>query len=170
MAHFETEQWVAGSLSDVFRFFCAPENLPVLSPPEAGAVLLRADLKPLADPSWFTTMTTSLAGPGSEILISVRLLPPLPFRGKWLARIEEVVWEQYFTDTQMSGPFAHWQHRHGFRSEKRGGRTGTVVSDVVEYAAPLGPLGVVADKLFLHKQIEAMFRHRQRALAGIFGE
>ncbi len=165
MPHFETEQWVAGSLSDVFRFFCAPENLPVLSPPQAGAVLLRADLQPLVGPSG---VVPRLAGPGSEILISVRILPPLPVRATWLARIGEVVWEEYFTDTQVRGPFKKWEHRHAFFSKDFEGRSGTVVCDEVFYEPPLGFLGAIADKLFLHKQIEEMFAHRQRALSGLF--
>ena len=163
LPHFVTEQWVAAPLSDVFRFFCDPRNLPVLSPPQTVAVLVRASLQPLIAPNG--TVQSGLSGAGSEILISVRILPPLPIRATWLAKITEVVWEEYFADIQVKGPFAAWQHRHEFRGESRNGKVGTVVRDVVEYAAPLGSLGVIADKLFLHSQIEAMFAHRQRALA-----
>ena len=170
MSHFETEQWVSAPLSPVFRFFCDPGNLPVLSPPAARARLLRADLKPLIING---LSTAGLAGTGSEVLISVRILPPLPLRATWLARITEVVWEQYFADIQVKGPFARWHHRHEFRAETRTGsdrspQGGTVVRDVVDYEAPLGPLGKIANHLFLRNQVEAMFAHRQRALAKVF--
>ena len=166
MTHFETEQWVHAPLSLVFRFFCDPTNLPVLSPPQAGAALLKVSLyPPIGAP---TADDLRLAGVGSEVLISVRILPLLPIRATWLARITELVWEQHFTDIQVRGPFHQWTHRHAFQTEVRHGCSGTVVRDVVDYEAPLGALGRIADRLFLHQQIEAMFAHRQKALADIF--
>ena len=38
---------------------------------------------------------------------------PLPIR--WIARIEDVS-ASGFTDRQVSGPFAKWEHRHSFHS------------------------------------------------------
>ncbi|MFD8560161.1 cyclase [Streptosporangium canum] len=52
----------------------------------------------------------------------------------------------YFVDEQVSGPFKRWYHAHYFRSY---GHDGTVMSDVVEFAAPLGPLGRIAEMLAL---------------------
>lgn len=50
-----------------------------------------------------------------------------------------------FTDEMQRGPFRRWRHTHLF--EPREG--GTLMRDRVEFASPLGPLGALADFLYL---------------------
>jgi ligand-binding SRPBCC domain-containing protein len=43
------------------------------------------------------------AGIGSIIVTSFRLLPFLPVRAQWIARITEFEWNYYFADVQQKG-------------------------------------------------------------------
>lgn len=65
----------------------------------------------------------------------------------------------YFVDEQLSGPFKHWHHAHRFQSDGHGG---TVMSDIVDFAAPLGPLGAIAEILVLRRYMTRLIRVRNR--------
>ena len=123
-------QWVPVRLERVFLFFANPGNLPRIMPPETRTELLRVTLVPPPGVSAVqSTVTdqTPLAGAGSEIVTSFRILPFLPFRAKWIARIVAFEWNQYFEDVQEKGPFKSFQHRHELAAEERNGVPGTVV-------------------------------------------
>jgi ligand-binding SRPBCC domain-containing protein len=145
------EQWVPVPIDRVFRFFSDPGNLPLLMPPELGA-----------------RIESIVPGPparvGTEITLSVRLLPPLPFRTPWIARIVELVPGTHFADVQVKGPFRAWRHRHGFEAAVREGTEGTVVRDDLEFDVGFGALGDAAARLLVGPRIEATFAERQRRL------
>lgn len=48
----------------------------------------------------------------------------------------------YFVDEQVDGPFKRWRHTHHFDPDGSGG---TVMRDVIDFAAPLGPVGTIAE-------------------------
>lgn len=149
---FETSQFVAVDVERAFRFFADPQNLPQISPPRSGARLVRLDLvSPAEHPG--------LAGAGSEIEISVRLFPPLPFRGRWLARIVDFEYGSYFRDRQVRGPFQRWDHTHAFEASG----SGTLISDTVEYEVGRGKIGGIANAMFIRRALQEMFDYRQRA-------
>ena len=64
-----------------------------------------------------------------------------------------------FVDIQApgKGPFKAWQHQHRFEalSPDR-----TRLTDTVTYEMPLGPLGTLANALFVRHDIEKMFAYR----------
>ena len=66
----------------------------------------------------------------------------------------------YFQDRQVRGPFAVWIHDHIYESTDGGG---TKVTDRFTYSAPLGPLGRIAERLWLHKRLSKMMEHFQEA-------
>jgi len=103
---------------------------------------------------------------GSEIVVSLRPLPLLPFRVQWTARIVEYAQDKAFADEQVRGPFRRWRHRHEFREEKRDGQAGTVVRDVVEFDPGWGWVGRVASFL-IARQVRERFRGRQLALESL---
>src|SRR4051812_36832837 len=105
--HFETEHWLPVPLERVFLFFANPANLPRIMPPSTGAELLRVELLPPPEVSAVTASSSRdpLAGIGSQIIVSVRILPFLPFRMQWIAKITEFEWNHHFADEQISGPF-----------------------------------------------------------------
>jgi ligand-binding SRPBCC domain-containing protein len=166
-----TSQWTAFPVELVFAFFANPGNLPHLMPKWQQARiessrLLAPPPRPLAPDPAFRYQSPA-AGEGSEMVISFRPIPRLSFRIRWLARITEFVWNSHFCDEQLKGPFRFWKHRHGIVAESRNGVNGTLISDEVEYSLPGGPLGSVADSIFVRRQMGATFAYRQQRLEEI---
>jgi ligand-binding SRPBCC domain-containing protein len=63
----------------------------------------------------------------------------------------------YFVDEQVTGPFKRWRHAHHFEPDGTGG---TVMRDIVDFAAPLGPLGTVAERTVLNWYLPRLIRIR----------
>lgn len=162
---FEAEQWLPLENERVFRFFASPENLPRISPPQSSARLTR--LRLIAPPQ--VSDSEHLAGAGSEVEISIRVLPGLPFRARWTARITGFAFGDYFQDLQIRGPFRKWEHRHEFATVVRDGQPGTLVRDVVEYEVGYGPAGRLAERWFIRRMIAAGFEYRHRRTAELLG-
>jgi len=110
------------------------------------------------------------AGVGTTIVTSFRVVPFLPLRAHWIARITEFEWHRHFADVQDKGPFKSWHHRHEFGADLRDGINGTRVRDVIDYEVGMGFFGAMADGVFIRRQMESAFRHRQQALPGLLGE
>jgi ligand-binding SRPBCC domain-containing protein len=166
-------QWTPFPVELVFAFFANPANLPHLMPKWQQAKiensrLVAAPARPVAANPEFRYQSPA-AGVGSEIEISFRPVPRLKWRIGWLARITEFQWNNHFCDEQVKGPFASWKHRHGIVAESRmddSGKLveGTLISDDVEYTLPLGPLGALANPMFVRRQMKTTFAYRQTRL------
>ena len=78
------------------------------------------------------------------------------------SRITEMEPPDYFVDEQVSGPFRRFRHVHEFSQDS----TGTTMVDRVEFAAPFGPLGRLAEKLVLARYLRKLIETRNRHLAG----
>jgi len=166
------EQWLPVSLERVFLFFANPGNLPRIMPPQTGTELVRLKLVPPPGiPAESATITdrAPLAGVGSEIVTSFRVVPFLPFRAQWTASITEFAWNHHFADVQKRGPFKSFHHRHELTGETRNQVRGTVVRDVIEYDVGFGLLGELAQKLFIGRQLRRTFAYRQHALEKLLG-
>ncbi len=166
------EQWVPVPLERVFLFFANPGNLPRIMPPQTGTELIRLKLVPppgIAAESATITDGAPLAGAGSEIVTSFRVIPFLSFRRQWTALITEFEWNHHFADMQKQGPFKSFRHRHELREETRNQVRGTVVRDVIEYDVGFGWLGKLAQRLFVSRQLQRIFAYRQRALEKLLG-
>ena len=85
---------------------------------------------------------------------------------RWKTLITEYEPPFHFVDEMKKGPYSLWRHRHTFRPSPRG----TVIEDRVDYALPLGPVGSVAHRFLVKRQVEEIFAYRQKALEGIFAE
>ncbi|RRA48864.1 SRPBCC family protein [Acidipila sp. EB88] len=161
----QMHQWVPYAVPAVFDFFANPANLPPLMPRWQAARIDTAELvDPVPAPADRPAAKTPAAGQGSRMLISFRLVPLLPIRMQWDARIVEFAWDDHFCDAQVTGPFAYWRHCHRLHAETRQGAEGTVVTDDVTYAFPLGPLGDLAWLAGGALQVQSLFRYRQRQL------
>ncbi len=117
---------------------------------------------PLRSPD--SVSSAHAAGIGTVIVTSFRVFPFLPLRALWIARVTEFEWNHYFADVQEKGPFRRWHHRHEFQAETRGGVSGTLVRDVIEYEVGFGPLGGLANALFIERQMRGTFAQRQKIL------
>jgi ligand-binding SRPBCC domain-containing protein len=134
------------SLQEAFAFFENPHNLARITPP------------------WLNFRITSRERiemrKGAEIAYQIRWLG-LPLN--WKTVITEYEPPFFFVDEQARGPYAYWHHRHDFKPTEYG----ALVSDQVDYALPLGPVGWLAHRLVVRRQLEEIFDYRQTALAGI---
>lgn len=164
--HAQFEDWVPFPIDCVFLFFATPENLLRLMPPVTAT---RIDKLQLIPPPSLTDLPQHgpIAGVGSEIYTSFRIIPGLPFRARWIARITEFEWNHHFADIQAKGPFQSWHHRHEFTSEIRNGIPGTVVRDQIDYSVGFGILGNATQALFLDRQLRQTFQRRQETLPGL---
>jgi ligand-binding SRPBCC domain-containing protein len=120
------------------------------------------NLEPMTPPWLHFEVTT----PGELILRPGTLLDyKLKLHGvpvRWRTRIE--IWEPpvRFVDIQVKGPYAHWEHTHLFEPD---GDAATVIHDRVRYAIPLGPLGALAHRLFVVRDLERIFDYRGEAVS-----
>ena len=89
----------------------------------------------------------------------------LGFPLRWTSLITEYERPFVFVDEALRSPYQYWHHRHSFRPVPEG----TVVVDDVKYALPLGPLGAVANALFVKRQLREIFEFRQEKIADILG-
>ena len=141
-------QRIPSPRQEVFAFFADARNLERITPPE-----LR-----------FRILTPAPIMLRAGALIDYRLsLFGVPF--PWRTEIE--VWEPgvRFVDRQLRGPYRRWHHTHTFEDAPGG----TLMTDRVEYQVPLGPLGELARRLFVTRQVEGIFDHRRRVIEALFG-
>ena len=84
----------------------------------------------------------------------------------WRTLIESFEPETRFVDVQTQGPYALWRHLHVFEDvpASEQGPGGTLVLDRVEYALPLGPLGALVHRIFVARQLRAIFDFRHQAM------
>jgi ligand-binding SRPBCC domain-containing protein len=142
------EQWVPRPVGEVFEFFSNAMNLEVLTPP-----WLR-----------FAVQTKGPIDIHPGTLIDYRLKwHGIPLR--W--RTEITRWEPtaMFEDLQLKGPYKLWHHTHTF-IEQYGG---TLMTDVVRYELPLGPLGRIAHALTVRRNVEQIFDYRFKKVKELFG-
>jgi ligand-binding SRPBCC domain-containing protein len=67
-----------------------------------------------------------------------------------------------FVDEQLQGPYRRWVHTHRFRAVTGG----TEVADEVDF---LAPFGWPVERLFVRRDVHAIFVHRQQAILDAFG-
>ena len=66
----------------------------------------------------------------------------------------------HFRDSMVSGAFRRFDHDHIF-SEADGA---TLMTDVFDFTSPLGPLGKLADSLFLKNYLERFLKRRAEVI------
>ena len=131
----------------VFPFFADARNLERLTPPSLRFEIL--------------TPGEIQMGPGAIIDYRLRV-SGLPVR--WRSVIE--IWDPpfRFVDVQVRGPYALWRHVHTFDETPEG----TLMRDRVEYALPFGPIGALAHRLIVARQLETIFSFRGRVVRELF--
>jgi len=145
----ERRQRVEFSIDQAFDFYGDAHNLERITPPWLGFGV--------------TTPGPIEMGVGTSIDYRLRL-HRVPVR--WRTRIE--VWEppRRFVDVQVRGPYALWEHTHGFEEDGPGA---TVIRDRVRYSIPFGPLGELADRLLVRRDLKRIFDYRRDAVTRELG-
>ncbi len=143
------EQVLDVPVETAFEFFSRAENLEAITPP-----LLRFRI---------TTPGPIEMRAGTVIRYRLRL------RGvpvSWLTRIEEWDPPHGFVDRQIRGPYALWHHTHTFEAIDAGH---TRMVDVVRYGHRLGPLGSLAERLVVRRDLERIFDFRRDSIPALLG-
>lgn len=143
----EREQEIPAAAAEVFSFFSDPGNLARLTPPGMR-------FRILGPPSGALE-----AGSRLEYRIRWTFL-----RLRWVTRITRWTPDSEFEDVQEEGPYRVWIHTHRFEPTARG----ALMRDRVEYELPFGPVGRLAHRLLVRRQLEAIFDFRARAIEKIF--
>ncbi|MCH8507724.1 MAG: SRPBCC family protein [Phycisphaerales bacterium] len=84
-----------------------------------------------------------------------------PLKLRWVAEhhgfVDRGLEGGEFTDTQVSGPFKRWTHRHLVEADGPGA---CWLDDRIEYQLPLGPLGKLFGGAMTRRKLERMFGYR----------
>ncbi len=102
--------------------------------------------------------TSGLIGMGETVTWRAR---HLGVRQHLTSRITEFDRPRFFQDVQERGAFAWFVHDHFFDAAPGGG---TVLRDVFRLAAPLGPLGWIAERLVLRRYMTRFLRDRNAVI------
>jgi ligand-binding SRPBCC domain-containing protein len=137
------------SVGQAWEFFSDPHNLPIITP----AWLRFCVTSPLPDKMY----------PGMIVTYTITPVGRLPVR--WVTEITHVNEPCLFVDEQRFGPYRFWHHQHLFRDIDGG----VEVQDIVHYALPFGPIGVLTHRLLVKKQLKEIFDFRRRVLQERFG-
>jgi len=100
--------------------------------------------------------------PGARVVLQARIGP---VRVGWVAEHVDWVEGREFSDRQVRGPFAFWEHTHRFISE---GLDTCWLEDEIHYALPLGWLGRALAGWYVRRKLERLFAYRHGVTAEAF--
>ena len=144
MRNLEFQQFLPVTPAEAWKFFSNPANLGTITPKAMNFVI--------------QSKMPEIIYPGLIILYTVSPVFRIPL--KWVTEITHVREPFCFVDEQRSGPYAIWHHEHHFE-EMPGG---VMMTDKLFYKVPFGPIGKLADLLFVHRKVEGIFRYRKSVL------
>lgn len=139
---------VRAPLDTVFPFFADPGNLEALTPSFLSFRIVTA--KPIA----------MQAGTRIDYRLKIHGIPV-----RWRTEITHYEPPRRFVDVQLRGPYRLWHHEHTFRSVPEG----TEIGDRVHFLPKGGPLAPLLVRLFVRKDVLAIFGHREKQIASRFG-
>jgi ligand-binding SRPBCC domain-containing protein len=102
-------------------------------------------------------VTSGLIGLNEQVTWEAR---HLGVRQRLTSKITLMARPNHFRDEMLSGAFKHLRHDHTF--EERNGKT--LMADRFEFSAPFGPLGWLAERLFLTTYMRRFLEQRNRIL------
>lgn len=133
------------TLEKAWAFFSSPTNLKLITPSFMGFDIISGNGEEKIYPG---------------MIISYKVKPVLNIPMTWVTEITHVSEMNYFIDNQKSGPYKYWHHQHLFEETDNG----TKMTDILNYAAPGGGFGLMAEKLFIAKRVEGIFKYRTEVL------
>ena len=146
---FQTRQEIQASRKEVWDFISSPANLKHITPDYMGFDITSEDLP-----------EKMYAG----MIIGYKVSPLLGFKMNWLTEITQVRELEYFIDEQRKGPYALWHHQHHLEDSP----DGTLMTDIVTYAPPMGILGRIANTLIIQNKLREIFNYREAAVDKYF--
>ena len=145
---FSQVQYLNADIDSVWEFASSPNNLKKIVP----------------DYMLFNITSKVLDRMYPGMIISYQVAPLLKFKLNWVTEITQVVKNKFFVDEQHVGPYSLWHHQHLF--EVVGNQV--KMTDIVTYKPPFGISGVIANTLFIRKQLESIFEFRRLTMDKLF--
>ncbi len=139
------KQFVPATIEEVWDFISSPKNLKEITPDYMGFDITSKDLP-----------EKMYAG----MIISYKVRPLMGIPMTWVTEITHVEEKGYFVDEQRVGPYAMWHHQHMIEPHENG----VMMTDIVSYKPKLGFLGHIANTLLIRKQLEGIFKYREKVL------
>lgn len=143
------QQTIPADLPTVWRYFCEPKNLNLITPPEMNFEIIAG-----GDVNMYAGQ-----------LIEYRVEFMRGIKSLWLTEIAHVREGEYFVDEQRVGPYRFWFHQHFFEKTLSGVR----MTDHVTYAPPFGVLGDAVHALWIRQKLNHIFDFRRQKISEIFG-
>jgi uncharacterized protein (TIGR01777 family) len=140
--HVEFESELPVSAETAFDWHARDGAFQRLTPPWSGAELL--ERKGGLEPGARTTIRMPVVG---------------PLAGTWVAEHGAMSKGREFSDHQVSGPFAQWEHVHRFEPVDSGR---CILRDSIRYRLPLGALGAAVGGPMARSEIARAFGYRHR--------
>jgi len=144
----EYDQFVPETMDKVWDFFSNPENLNEITPKSMSFEIISGVAKPMY--------------PG--MIIRYKIAPFLGIKMNWVTEISQVMQNKLFVDEQRFGPYKLWHHQHHFKEVKGG----VEMKDLLHYAIPLGPIGRIANAVYVENQIDHIFEYRKVKIDELF--
>ena len=137
------------TIDKAWDYFSRPENLNEITPDDMQFRIL-----------------TDVSGKKMHagMIINYRIQPAPFMTFGWTTEISQSVDNRFFVDEQRFGPYAFWHHQHHF--EDKG--THVLMTDIVNYAMPLGILGRIAHAVWVKNKLKGIFDYRTHVIDRVF--
>ena len=139
-------------IQETFRFFADAQNLQQITPD-----FLRFRI--------VTTMPVEMAQ-GTLLDYQIRLFG-IPIN--WRTIIDNYDPPNKFVDRQLAGPYKLWHHTHLFKTIQTADGVATEMTDHVRYQLSFGPIGKLANVVFVSRTLERIFDYRNQEISRHFG-
>ena len=150
MHHLKQIQTLPVDREILWEFISVPQNLNKITPPEMAFEII-------GEPPEKT-----FAG----LLLEYRVKVPLLGWSSWLTEIKYVEEGFSFMDEQRVGPYKLWLHTHKLEDTDEGTR----MTDDIRYLVPFGPIGLLANALYVGRTLRQIFHYRRVKMEEIFGK
>ena len=150
MHHLKQSQTLPIDREVLWKFISVPQNLNKITPPDMAFEII-------GEPPEKT-----YAG----LLLEYRVKVPLLGWSTWLTEIKYVEEGVSFMDEQRVGPYKLWLHTH--KLEDVDGETR--MTDDIRYLVPFGPIGLLANAVFVGRTLRRIFDYRRVKMEEIFGK
>lgn len=150
MHHLKQSQTLPVDREVLWEFISVPQNLNKITP---------------------TDMAFEIIGEPPEktyagLLLEYRVKVPLLGWSTWLTEIKYVEEGVSFMDEQRVGPYKLWLHTHKLKDVDEGTR----MTDDIRYLVPFGPIGRLANVVFVGRTLRRIFDYRRVKMEEIFGK
>ena len=150
MHHLKQSQTLPVDRKVLWEFISVPQNLNKITPPDMAFEIIGEQPE------------KAYAG----LLLEYRVKVPLLGWSTWLTEIKYVEDGVSFMDEQRVGPYKLWLHTHKLEDVEGGTR----MTDDIRYLVPFGPIGLLANVLFVGRTLRRIFDYRRVKMEELFGK